>query len=177
MLFRSVESTFAANQAVSEEAPESTFEYGISLDDFTSPEIHIESNDHMQTSDGDSISHKNHHNFSDAERSTSDKLVTDQSPPEGPFDCNTNSDMSLDEDSKQAMEAESALERPQSIPRQVCVLFTETSASAAMRRPTEFPCTVTMPDGVTELIITAQMAEKAEKAIAECTMMPLTSTQ
>ena len=84
--------------------------------------------------------------------------------------------MSLDEDSEQAMEVESALECPQSIPRQVCVLFTEASATAAMRRPTEFPCTITMPDGVTQLIITAQMAEKAKKAIAECTMMPPTST-
>ena len=84
--------------------------------------------------------------------------------------------MSLDEDSEQAMEVESALEYPQSIPRQVCVLYAEGSASAAMRRPTEFPCTVTMPDGVTQLIITAQMADKADKAIAECTMMPPTST-
>ena len=136
----------------------------------------IESNDDMQTGDSDNIGRKIHHNSSDIEMSTNDKLVTSQSPPEGPFDCNTNSDMSLDEDSEQAMEVESALDCPQSIPRQVCVLFTEGSATAAMRRPTEFPCTVTIPDGVTQLVITAQMAEKADKAITECTMMPPTST-
>ena len=45
-----------------------------------------------------------------------------------------------------------------------------------MRRPTEFPCTVTMPDGVRQLVITAEMAEKADKAITKCTMMPPTST-
>ena len=33
-----------------------------------------------------------------------------------------------------------------------------------------------MPDGVTQLVITAQMAEKADKAITECTMMPPNST-
>ena len=56
--------------------------------------------------------------------------------------------MSLDEDNEQAMEVESMLECPQNISRQVCVLFTEVSATAAMRRPMEFPCTVTMPDRV-----------------------------
>ena len=84
--------------------------------------------------------------------------------------------MSLDEDSEQAMEIESVLKYPQSIPRQVCVLFAEGSTAAAMRRPTEFPCTVTMPDGVTQLMITTQMAERADKAITECTMIPPTST-
>ena len=118
-----VESTFAASQATSGEPLENTFEYGISLDDFTGPKIQIENNDDMQTGDSDSISRKDHHNFSDIEMSTNDKFGTDQSPPEGPFDCNTNSDMSLDEDSEQAMEVESILEYPQSIPRQVCVLF------------------------------------------------------
>ena len=103
------------------------------------------------------------------------ELVTD-SLPEGPLDCRTNSNISLDKDGEQAMEAETSLEYPQSIPRQVCVLFTEASATAAMRRPIEFPCTVTMPDGVTQLVITAQMAEKADKAITECTMMPPNST-
>ena len=140
-----VESTLGANQAISEEPLENTVEHGISLDDFTGPEIEIEGNDDMQTGDSDNIDRKDHHSSSDIEMSTNDKLVTDQSPPEVSFDCNTNSDMSLDEDSGQAMEVESALECPQSMPRQVCVLFTETSASAAMRRPTEFPCTVTMP--------------------------------
>ena len=108
--------------------------------------------------------------------STNDELVTNQSPPEGPFDCRTNSDMSLDKSSEQAMEVESALECPQSISRQVYVLFTEASATAAMRRPTEFPCTVTILDGVRQLVITAEMAEKADKAITECTMMPPSST-
>ena len=63
--------------------------------------------------------------------------------------------MRLDEDSEQAMEVESTLEYPQSIPRQGCVLYAEGSRSAAIRRPAEFPCTVTMPDGVTQLVITA----------------------
>ena len=130
----------------------------------------------MQTGDSNSFSRKSHHNSSDVEMSTNDKTVEDQSPPEGPFDCKTNSDMSHDEDSEQAMEVESALGYPQSIPRQVCVLYAEGSTSATMRRPIEFPCTVTMPDGVTQLIITAQMAEKADKAITECTMMPPNST-
>ena len=85
--------------------------------------------------------------------STNDELVATELLPKGPFDCRTNSDMSLDEDNEQAMEVESTLEYPQSIPREVCVLFVEGSASAAMRRPTEFPCTVTMPDGVRQLTI------------------------
>ena len=112
-----VESTFTTNQTGSGELHENTFEYGISLDDFTDPEIQLESNDDMQTGDSDSTSRKVHHNSSNIKMSTIYKLVTNQSPPKGPFDCNMNSDMSLDEDSEQAMEVESALECPQSIPR------------------------------------------------------------
>ena len=82
-----VESTFAASQAISGEPLENTFEYRISLDDFTDPEIQIENNDDMQTGDNDNIGRKDHHNSSDIEMSTNDKLVTDQSPHEGPFDC------------------------------------------------------------------------------------------
>ena len=44
--------------------------------------------------------------------STNDKTVEDQVLPEGPVDCKTNSDMSLDEDSEQAMEVESTLDYP-----------------------------------------------------------------
>src|SRR5665811_1217129 len=44
-------------------------------------------------------------------------------------------------------------------------------------RPTEFPCTITMPDGVTTLIITTEMAAKADKVIKECTMMPADATR
>ena len=95
-----VESTFAANQAVSGEPIEDTFEYGISRDDFAGPEVQIEGRESMQTGDSDSFSHKIHHNPSDVEMSTNNKLVVDQSPPEGPFNCKTNSDMSLDEDSE-----------------------------------------------------------------------------
>ena len=108
--------------------------------------------------------------------SRNDELVTTECFPEGPFDCRTNSHMSLDEDRKQAIEVESAPENPLNIPRQVCVIIAEGSASAAMQRSTEFPCTITMPDGVRQLTITAEMAEKADKAITECTMMPPTST-
>ena len=38
-----VESTFTTNQAISGKPVEDTFEHGISLDDFTGPEIQIES--------------------------------------------------------------------------------------------------------------------------------------
>ena len=74
------------------------------------------------------------------------------------------------------MEVESILEYPQNIPRQVCVLLAENSASSAMRRHIEFPCKVTMSDGVRQLTITAEMAEKSDKAINECTMIPPTSS-
>ena len=37
-----VESTLATNQVISGAPVENTFEYGISLDDFTGPEIQIE---------------------------------------------------------------------------------------------------------------------------------------
>ena len=47
----------------------------------------------------------------------------------------------------------------------------------ASRRPTKFPCTITMPDGVTNLTITAEMAAKADKVIKECTMMPVDATR
>ena len=63
------------------------------------------------------------------------------------------------------------------IPQQVYVAFSaESSHNVASHRPTEFPCTVTMPDGVTTLTITAEMAAKADKVIKECTMMPAGST-
>ena len=172
-----IESTRAKNQVSPGTLVDNPFEYGISLDDFTGPEVQMGSEESLQVGDSDSLSRKSYHNPSDVEMSTNDKIVENQHLPEGPVDCQTNSDMSLDEDNEQAMEIESALEYPQSIPRQVCVLFAEGSGSAAMRRPAEFPCTVTMPDGVTQLIITAQMAEKADKAITECTMMPPNSTR
>ena len=108
--------------------------------------------------------------------SRNNELVTKELLPEGPFDCRINSDMSLDEDSEHAMEVESVLEYPHKIACQVCVLHTEGSATDAMQRPTEFPCTVTMPDGVRQLTITAEMAENADKAINKCTMMLPTST-
>ena len=63
-----VESTFTANQATSVKLVEDTFEHGISLDDFTGPEIQIESKASMQTGDSDSISLKSYHNFSGVER-------------------------------------------------------------------------------------------------------------
>ena len=171
-----VESTFTANQARSEEPLKAIFDYGIYLSDFTKPEIQIDSNVGMQTCDSSSITCKIHHNSSDIEMSTNDELVTNQLPPKVPFDYRMNSDMSLGKSREQAMEVESTLECPQSIPRQVCVLFIEASATAAMRRPTEFPCMVTMPDGVRQLVITTKMAEKEDKAITECTMMPPSST-
>ena len=108
--------------------------------------------------------------------SIDDELVSSEPLPERPFDCRTDSYMSLDEDNEPIMEVESTLEYPRGIPHQVCVLQAETSASAGVRRPTEFPCTVTMPDGVRQLTITAEMAEKADKFINECTIMPSTST-
>ena len=173
---KGVESTFTINQIRSDGPLKDTFDCGISVSDFTEPEIQIDSSIDMQTCETNNISREVHRNSNDIEMSTIDELVTNQSPPEGPFDCRTNSDMSLGESSEQAMEVESTFECPQSIPRHVCVLFTEASATAAIRRPTEFPCTVTMPDGVRQLTITAEMAEKADKAITECTMMPPSST-
>ena len=70
-----VESTFTMNQAGSGELLENTFEYGISLDDFTDPEIQIESNDNIQTGDSDSVGCKIHHNSSDIEMSDGYELV------------------------------------------------------------------------------------------------------
>ena len=84
--------------------------------------------------------------------------------------------MRLEEDSEPMMEVENTLKYLQNILRQVCILLAEHSASTAIQRPTEFPCTITMPDGVKQLTITAEMAEKADKAINECIMMPSTST-
>ena len=66
---------------------------------------------------------------------------------------------------------------PPIIPRQVyAAISAETSTAAASRRPTEFPCTVTLPDGVSTLTITAEMAAKVDKVIKECTMMPTDAT-
>ena len=85
--------------------------------------------------------------------------------------------MSLDEDVESMTGLENTYAYPRVIPQQVYVAFgAESSDIAASRRPTEFPCTVTMPDGVTTLTITAEMAVKADKVIKECTMMPADAT-
>ena len=67
-----VESTFSANQIGSEEPFEDTFDCGISLSDFTEPEIQIDNNDDMQTCDKSSIGCKIHHNSNDIEMRTND---------------------------------------------------------------------------------------------------------
>ena len=86
--------------------------------------------------------------------------------------------MSLDEDVESMTGLESTYICPRVIPQQVYVaIAAETSETAASRRPTEFPCTVTMPDGATTLTITAEMAPKADKVIKECTMKPADATQ
>ena len=86
--------------------------------------------------------------------------------------------MSLDEDVESMTGLENTYTYPRVIPQQVYVaIAAESSDAAASRRPTEFLCTVTMPDGVTNLTITAEMAAKADKVIKECTMMPADATR
>ena len=85
--------------------------------------------------------------------------------------------MSLDVDVESMTGIGSTYTYPRVIPHQVYVAINgESSEAAACRRSTEFPCTVTMPDGVTTLTITAEMAAKADKVIKECTMMPADAT-
>ena len=52
-----------------------------------------------------------------------------------------------------------------------------TSEATARREAPTYPWTVTMPDGRTTLVITEEMAAKANKAIEECLIMPDDSTR
>ena len=89
----------------------------------------------------------------------------------------SNSNMSLDDDAESIMRISNTWAEDRVVPYQVYTASTaETSAAATCRRPTEYPCTVTMPDGTTTLTITAEMAEKVSKVIESCTMLPANAT-
>lgn len=85
--------------------------------------------------------------------------------------------MDRDDDTEATPDIRTAYTYPSPIPWQVCVAITaETSGSAASRRPVEYPCTVTVPDGTTTLVIMAEMAAKVTKVIDEGIMMPTGAT-
>ena len=78
-----VKSTFTANQIGSDGPLEDTFDCGISLSDFTEPEIQIDNNVNMQVCENNNLDHEVRHDSNDIEMSTNDELVTNQSLPEG----------------------------------------------------------------------------------------------
>ena len=109
--------------------------------------------------------------------SIGDEHIDNDTRAEDLLDEHNGSDMSLDDDVESMAGTDNAYTCPRVTPHQVYVAFSaESSVDAAARRPTQYPCTVTMPDGVTTLTITEEMAAKADKVIKECTMMPTGST-
>ena len=70
----------------------------------------------------------------------------------------------------------------QAIPFYVCMALgnagtdPKISKVAVRRNAPVYPIRVTMPDGKTTLVVTAEAAAKANKAIRECFMMPEDST-
>ena len=171
------ESAYRANDPELDLSLEDGFDCGISFNDFDEPETHIDNHVDSEICANNNLDFEIHNNLADAEMSIGDEGVDCEIRSDGPLDEHTGSDMSLDEDVESMTGLESTYTYPRVIPQQVYVaIAAETSDTAASRRPTEFPCTVTMPDGVTNLTITAEMATKADKVIKECTMMPAVAT-
>ena len=74
--------------------------------------------------------------------------------------------MDWDDETEATPDTRTTYAYPSTMQQQGCVAFTtETSATVASRRPTKYPCTVTLPDGTTNLIITTEMAAKITKLI------------
>src|SRR6185369_5658854 len=154
-----------------------TFDCGISLDDFYEPANHIDSNVDSEIFTNSNLDSEIHNGFANNEMCIGDEHIENEIRLEDLLDEHNGSDMSLDDDVESITGIDSAYTCPRVTPHQVYVAFSaESSAAAAARRPTQYPCTVTMPDGVTTLTITEEMAVKADKVIKECTMMPANST-
>jgi hypothetical protein len=154
-----------------------SFDCGISLDDFYEPATHNDSNVDSEVFTNTNLDSEIHNGFANSEISIGDEHIDNEIHLEDLLDEHNGSDMSLDNDVESMTGIDSAYTCPRVTPHQVYVAFSaESSAAAAVRRPTQFPCTVTMPDGVTTLTITEEMAAKADKVIKECTMMPAGST-
>ena len=182
MLFRSqgeeAESAYRTNDPEFNLPLEDSFDCGISLSDFDEPETHIDNHVDSEICTDNNLDFEIHNSFDDAELSMGDEGIDCEIHPGGPLDEHIDSDMSLDDGVESMTGRESTYTYPRVIPQQVYVaIATESSDVAASRRPTEFPCTITMPDGVTTLTITAEMAAKADKVMKECTMMPADATQ
>ena len=77
-----VKSTFHTNKTGLDRPLEDTFDYGISLSDFTEPEIQIDNNVDMQIGDSNNLNSEVHHNFNDIEMSKNDDLVASKHFPE-----------------------------------------------------------------------------------------------
>lgn len=131
-------------------------EDSIYLDDFTCPEIYKDQE----------FLHSNEDNLEQPHRAYVDY-----------DDRISNDNMSVGDEYEPTNDVDIMYACSPVIPRQVYVAISaETSAAAASRRPTEFPCTVTLPNDTTQLTITAEMAAKVGKVITDCTMMSADAT-